>query len=535
VRKSQRLPERIRRMVLHSLVQSAVKRRRSILMIHVRADQDSSTRTATVRRFMATKVDEILGTLALSEEKAAGVSQLRNDLKYGGKELPWKTDCFLVAWLQEELSAAGLFDEAVLAALGSDIAGRMPFLKKMLTHDADYQRFVQKASPYLFFTGDDICYGTLEDFILSFGEAFERAGYRVIFQNRWKIPEDYAKRFNGRSYRAVFGMQDPLFSQKFDDGSYLLGKISAPFYFFSFDHPAGFYQTIINSPEDLTVLALDRYYADYVRNYMHRKAVFFPPGGRRPEEVPLTFEEFKEKKLKENNFELSFVGSAGKMWSDYSDTFLQMDPVLYRIAKAFENRMIAETDKPSEQVFLETAEAEHLIELISNRDNFAKSFAEWVILEKSVAQKFRQLIIKELAGTGPEIHLYGDDWNIPGAKAHSKLPYDKIRDVYRSSWLSLNVMTWHKAGFTERIVEPQLQGSLVVTDSTEYLKETYTDGEDIILYDLSKESISELGSRLKAVLSDKDRLLHMAWNGYRKAMKYHTWDARVEQFLKMTV
>ncbi|HAP03206.1 MAG TPA: hypothetical protein DCQ87_04225, partial [Lachnospiraceae bacterium] len=90
---------------------------------------------------MATKVDEILGTLALSEEKAAGVSQLRNDLKYGGKELPWKTDCFLVAWLQEELSAAGLFDEAVLAALGSDIAGRMPFLKKMLTHDADYQRF----------------------------------------------------------------------------------------------------------------------------------------------------------------------------------------------------------------------------------------------------------------------------------------------------------------------------------------------------------------------------------------------------------
>ncbi|MGN0270112.1 MAG: hypothetical protein ACI4CX_05385, partial [Candidatus Weimeria sp.] len=96
---------------------------------------------------MATKVDEIIETLALSDEKAAGVSQLRNDLKYGDKDLPWETDCFLLSWLQAELSTAGLFDEAVLAALGTYIAGRMPFLKKMLSHDETYQRFVQKASP----------------------------------------------------------------------------------------------------------------------------------------------------------------------------------------------------------------------------------------------------------------------------------------------------------------------------------------------------------------------------------------------------
>ncbi|MGN0241503.1 MAG: glycosyltransferase, partial [Candidatus Weimeria sp.] len=63
----------------------------------------------------------------------------------------------------------------------------------------------------------------------------------------------------------------------------------------------------------------------------------------------------------------------------------------------------------------------------------------------------------------------------------------------------------------------------------------YTDGEDIILFDLDEKSIGELPVRLKALLSDKDRLLHIAWNGYKKALKNHTWDARVEQFLKMTV
>ena len=96
-------------------------------------------------------------------------------------------------------------------------------------------------------------------------------------------------------------------------------------------------------------------------------------------------------------------------------------------------------------------------------------------------------------------------------------------------------MTWHKAGFTERIAEPQLRGSLVVTDSTEYLRENYTDGEDIIMFDLSDESITELPKRLKALLSDKDQLLHIAYNGYRNALEHHTWDARADEFLKMTV
>ena len=144
--------------------------------------------------------------------------------------------------------------------------------------------------------------------------------------------------------------------------------------------------------------------------------------------------------------------------------------------------------------------------------------------------------------------LYGDGWEkeLPfdifnnetgdcGLRMHGSVPYDRVKDIYRQSWMSLNVMAWHKAGFTERIAEPQLAGSLVVTDSTEYLKKYYTDGEDIILFDLSDESIRELPNRLKALLSDKDRLLHMAWNGYQKALKYHTWDARVKQFLEITV
>ena len=126
----------------------------------------------------------------------------------------------------------------------------------------------------MFFTGDDICFGVLEDFSRKFGEAFQRAGYRVIFQDRNKIPKVYEQRFYGNSYRGIFGVQDPLMAQKLQNGEYLLGRVNAPKYFWSFDHPGGFYDTICETPEDLIVLTLDKYYVDYTKRFLKRRKVY---------------------------------------------------------------------------------------------------------------------------------------------------------------------------------------------------------------------------------------------------------------------
>ena len=493
---------------------------------------------------METKVDEILETLALSDEKRAGVSQLKKDLEYGGPDLAWQTDCFLVSWLRQELSAAGQFDEAVLAALGTDIEVRMPFLKKMLACQGEYGHFLQKASPYVFLVGDDICYGVLEDFSRQFGAAFEKLGYRVIYQDRQQIPEVYEQMYQGTSYRGIFGMQDPLVSKKLGD-EYFFGKVNAPVYFFSFDHPAGFYDIIHDSPEDMTVLTLDRYYAEYVRKYFHRRAFFFPPGGERPSQEFHDFESFKADALQKKKYDLSFLGSYGPDITEHIDWIRDNEPKLYPIASGFVGHMMHETDEPSDVAFRHTVDEQQLRvknqgkdEPLSDED-FALLLSEWVPMEKSVASTFRNRIVRELASSGIDFDIYGENWDTvgehPGFHVHAPLPYDEAKQVYDKSWLSLNVMTWHKAGFTERIAEPQLRGSLVVTDSTGYLRENYTDGEDIIMFDLSDKSIAELPKRLKALLSDKDQLLHIAYNGYRNALEHHTWDARADEFLKMTV
>ncbi|MDD6550809.1 MAG: glycosyltransferase [Lachnospiraceae bacterium] len=494
---------------------------------------------------METKVDEILETLALSDEKRAGVSQLKNDLKYGGPDLPWQTDCFLVSWLKDELAAAGQFDAAVLAALGTDIENRMPFLKKMLSHQKEYSRFLQKASPYVFLVGDDICYGVLEDFSRKFGAAFEKMGYRVIYQDRQRIPEVYEQMYEGTSYRGIFGMQDPLLSKKLGENEYFFGKVNAPLYLFSFDHPAGFYDFIYDSPEDMVVLTLDRYYAEYVEKYFHRKAFLFPPGGEKPAHVFKDFEEFKADAFLNRKYDLSFLGSYGTDIDEHVRWIRENEPKLYPIASRFVGHMLKETNEPSEMAFRRAVDDMHMH--VKNQEkneplsdeNFSLLFNEWVPMEKSVASTFRNRIVRQVASSGIEFHIYGNDWEkigeYPCFHVHEPLSYEKAKQVYNNSWLSLNVMTWHKAGFTERIAESQLRGSLVVTDSTEYLRENYTDGDDIIMYDLSDESIAELPNRLKALLSDKDHLMHIAYNGYQNALAHHTWDTRAEEFIKMTV
>ncbi|RRF96416.1 MAG: glycosyltransferase family 1 protein [Lachnospiraceae bacterium] len=508
-------------------------------MILAHVDPVSNTRTATAKRYMETKADDILETLALSREKAAGVSQLKNDLKYGDSDLRWKTDCFLVSWLQQELAAAGQFDNMVLLALGSDIQARMPFLKDMLSHQGEYGRFLENASPYMFLVGDDICFGVLEDFSRKFGAALQRAGYQVIFQNRNEIPQVYGQRFQGNSYRGIFGMQDPLMATKIENGSYLFDHINSKKYYWSFDHPAGFFDTLHAAPEDVIVLTLDKNYVSYTKRFLKRRALFFPPGGEKQSKTWKNFDEFKASKLRENQMGISFLGTPGVGLQENIDYTREHNRKLYPLVSTYSYNLLNHTDEPSEMAFERTLEDPEVgIKNQISDDDFAELFGEWASLEKNASKTVRKQVVKEIVSAGADLNVYDRGWkdigDFPNLIVHDSIPYEDARKVYDKSWMSLNVMSWHKDGFTERIAEPQLHGSLVVTDSTRYLRENYTDGEDIVMFDLNDQSIKELPERIRALLSDKDRLLHIAYNGYLNALKNHTWDARAEQFLKLT-
>lgn len=97
--------------------------------------------------------------------------------------------------------------------------------------------------------------------------------------------------------------------------------------------------------------------------------------------------------------------------------------------------------------------------------------------------------------------------------------------------ISLNIMAWHKGGFTERIANSMLCHSVVLSDQSSYLVKHFTDGEDMILFDL--EELDKLPGCVKQLLQDSKKTEQIAECGYQKAIQEHTWKNRAKDFLRI--
>lgn len=96
------------------------------------------------------------------------------------------------------------------------------------------------------------------------------------------------------------------------------------------------------------------------------------------------------------------------------------------------------------------------------------------------------------------------------------------------SKLSLNIMSWHKGGFTERMANIMLAGAVLVTDDTTYLMGKYTD-EDLLTFSL--EEREKLPDKIKYLFDHEEYRKIIAQNGKQKTLLLNTWDKRAEQFL----
>lgn len=82
---------------------------------------------------------------------------------------------------------------------------------------------------------------------------------------------------------------------------------------------------------------------------------------------------------------------------------------------------------------------------------------------------------------------------------------------------------------TERILNAMLCQSVVLSDRSTRLEEEFINGEDILLFDLSR--LDSLPERILALLSDDERLHQISLNGYRKVIQNHLWIHRAKQLL----
>ena len=93
---------------------------------------------------------------------------------------------------------------------------------------------------------------------------------------------------------------------------------------------------------------------------------------------------------------------------------------------------------------------------------------------------YRKRVVETLLRAGLTVEVFGDSWyrcplrSYPNLVCHPNVTVEESLVIYRQSKLSLNVMAWHKAGFTERMADIMLAGAVLVTDDTAFLRGRYT-------------------------------------------------------------
>lgn len=163
-------------------------------------------------------------------------------------------------------------------------------------------------------------------------------------------------------------------------------------------------------------------------------------------------------------------------------------------------------------------ELNHWITELRFIDSFAASF-------------YREQAVRVLVENGIRTTVFGGGWDKCEWSANPNLVYGgkvlapQVLELMNQSKIVLNTMTWYKNGIHDRIINGMLAKAAVVTDESEYLKETFLQGEKkLVTFRLPE--IQELPALVRELLENPKQAEEIAENGYWFAKEHHTWKER---------
>lgn len=450
----------------------------------------------------------------------------------------YRTDCYVAGKYKEELVASGYYSDAVKGLMAKaldfpDPGEAVGWLNKMISHAAEYYVIDDDTRPFLIYQDNDFCCHVPASFADGLAEALRACRQQTVL---WDVSENETGlvQFAGQRFKAVVGIQTHIFLSTTQKG-YFHDLIGGPKYNIVLDHPIGLRNLFENHPDHYYAMVHDRNYQKFIKRYWPsvEDCFCFAPGGMQPSDPVLEWElsgrcaNWEEVK----QCDVVFIGS----YPDYRD-FLEL---LYSLrgphrtlAARFLHVMRRNPDYPAEKALDEVLE---YYGIRTGNADFLNLLETLRYVISCVSSYYREKIIRVLLDAGIEIHVYGDNWNKAPFAGHKCLICHPAIDVEASlhimerAKISLNVMSWHKDGFTERVLNSMLAGAAVLSDKSTRLEEEFVNGEEILLFDLKQ--IDALPCRVKALLSNDEKLKGIAENGRKKAMEKHLWIHRAKELL----
>jgi len=402
--------------------------------------------------------------------------------------------------------------------------------KKMIGRTECFNAIDKNMNPVLMFYGLKTCNGTLNSFALEFAQALRNKKINVLLLN---IDDDNTTENIGKiilnDYSCVIGMQTGLYTERLENGQLLGNLFKCPKFNYVFDHPLYVSWSLMLPVNDLYVLQQDETYSEYITKYYPyvKKSWHFPPAGLIGNLTKT--ENGKTEKI----YDISFIAT----YNDYRERLDVIKNLPDNIRKISWHMVNQLKNHPNQR-------AEEALEAVLEKKKITLTEHEFVVtLHKSleavrtVTFYIREKIIKTLIESGIKVDVFGDSWKkSPYADnknliIHDDIDFEKGLDIMAQSRISLNVMSWHKGGMTERIANAMLNYSVCVTDETSYINRHFVAGENIVTFNL--DNIDKLPDKIRTVLQDENLQKYIEKNAYKKALSEHTWDNRSDYFMNI--
>ena len=146
---------------------------------------------------------------------------------------------------------------------------------------------------------------------------------------------------------------------------------------------------------------------------------------------------------------------------------------------------------------------------------------------------YRKKIVNIITASGIRLHVFGSTWSAFGEKEnlciHPDISVEESLEVFSRAKISLNIMSWHKDGFTERMANAMLNKALCLTEDSPYIRENLSDC--IATYRL--DALEELPALINSYLNDDELLSKTVSTAFIKASKNYTWTVLANRLIEI--
>ena len=390
------------------------------------------------------------------------------------------------------------------------------YINGILDNEKMYIDIVQNTAPYYIIIGDETCHGVLKRFALKLTDALINRGQAVITSDRTyssnvsKSQYITLEKLESMNLKGVIGFQSiVLFRDYFK-------RFKCPKYIFWFDNPMYFRSLFHDIDNKYYFLCQDRYYAEFIKEYYGCvNSIQFPPAG---EDAGYSG---NDKRI----YDVVFIGAC-----NYVDDGCVRDD----FQKEYYEYMKSNPDKTFEYGLSELLRIKNYV---VDKGRFLDILESLADVCRNVVNYYRTKVLETILTAGIKVDVYGDTWDryCGGGKEnliiHDAVTVDESLKVWGQAKIGLNVMTWHKAGMTERIANICMSGAVCLTERTDYLDKEFCNYGDIVMFDLKE--LKKLPDIIKKLLNDARLRSRIAENAYHKAVMNHTWDARAKEIIEM--